>query len=139
MSAFVDTSTVTVTDGENKIYVKRGMDFGTLCDVEDMLTRMAIKDGATGELHVTLGARRLALAIYNIVAWEGPAFEGRPCTADNIRKLKPTLPIFVKARDEISRLNNVEEPADPNSTPTGEKSSQETEPAPVESTTSLSS
>lgn len=138
MGAYVDTTRVPVREGPDTIYIRPVMDFGTLCDVEDMLTRMAIKDGKTGELLFTTGAQKLAMAIYNIVAWEGPAFEGRPCTPDNIRKLKPTLPIFVKAREEITRLNSTEDAADPNSTPTGEKSSQDSETPPVESTTSLS-
>ncbi len=121
MSAFVDTSKLAITDGDNTIFVKRRMDFGTKCLVEDTLTRMALKDGAVDEIQLTLGAQKLALALHNIVGWEGPDFAGTPCTHENIRRLDDAYPLFVKAQNEITRLNTrrPEDTPDPKATTVG--------------------
>lgn len=111
MGAFLDTSKVAVRDGPNTIWIKRRMDFGTKCRVEDMLTRMAISGtgSRTGEIQFTLGAQRLALAVHNIVAWEGPEFNGVPCDQDHIEKLDPEYPVFKAALDKITELNQPRE------------------------------
>lgn len=116
MGAFLDTSKVAVRDGSNTIWIKRRMDFGTKCRVEDMLTRMAISGtgNRTGEIQFTLGAQRLALAVHNIVAWEGPEFNGVPCDQEHIEKLDPEYPVFKAALDKITELNQPrEDPPDP--------------------------
>jgi hypothetical protein len=116
MGAFLDTSKVAVRDGSNTIWVKRRMDFGTKCRVEDMLTRMAISTNGnrSGEIQFTLGAQRLALAVHNIVAWEGPEFNGVPCDQSSIERLDPDFPVFRMALDKITDLNQPrEDTADP--------------------------
>ncbi len=118
MGAFIDTSKVAVTDGENTIWVLRRMTFGVKCRVEDTLTRIALKDGQAGDLQITLGGQRLALSIHNIVGWEGPAFtddQGKtvPCTPETIERLDPDFPVFVKAREKIVELNAPREVVDP--------------------------
>lgn len=124
MSAFVDTSRVAVTEGTSTIYVKRKMDFGTKCRVEDTLTQMAIKNGAVDNIRYTIGAQKLALAIHNIVGWEGPEFGGLACTEENIQRLDPEFPPLLRAQEKINELNTPREPTpDPNdSTTTGEQS-----------------
>lgn len=139
MGAFVDTSKVAVTDGDNTIWVKRRMDFGTQSAVEDTMTRIAMKDGQVGEVHFTLGAQKLALAIHNIVGWKGPAFSDEatgqlmPCTPENIRRLDPAFPLLLQAQDRITQLNQPhKDTVDPNSsTTTGARSSQASEPQPA--------
>lgn len=121
MGAFVDTTRIPIREGADTFWIKPRMDFGTKCLVEDTLTRMAITDGQTGELQFSFGARKLALAIHNIVAWEGPDFTDVVCTPENIKKLDSNYPVFVKAREEINRLNR-ETPGDtlgPKDTTTG--------------------
>lgn len=123
MDAFVDTSKVEVTDGDNKLYIKRRMDFGTKCRVEDTLTQMALKNGEMDNIRFTLGAQKLALAIHNIVAWSGPDFVGVPCTQENIERLDPDYPLLVKAQERITALNLPRGDTDPNgSTTTGARS-----------------
>lgn len=120
MSAFIDTSKVAITEGENTIYVKRRMDFGTKCRVEDYLTKIAVMDGKTREVQFTLGAQRLALAVHNIVGWDGPDFVDpvtkKPiaCSPESIERLDPTYPLLIKAQERITELNTDKEAPDPN-------------------------
>jgi hypothetical protein len=120
MSAFIDTSKIEVRDGENVIWVKRAMDYGTQCRVQDTLTQMALKNGQPGNIHITIGAQNLALAVHNIVGWSGPDFvdpiTSQPvaCTPENIEKLHPKLPVFVLAQKRINELNTNIEAPDPN-------------------------
>lgn len=119
MSAFIDTSKVEVRDGDNVIWIRRRMDFGTKCRVEDTLTQMALKNGQPGDIRFTMGAQKLALAVHNVVGWDGPDFldptTKRPvaCTPENIEKLDPNYPLLVKAQARITELNTVED-TDPN-------------------------
>lgn len=123
MSAFVDTSKLEVWDETrtNKIDIKRRMDFGTKCRVEDTLTQMALKNGEVDNIRFTLGAQKLALAIHNIVGWDGPDFVDsttkKPiaCTPESIERLNPSYPLLMKAQEKIRELNTDEETPDPNS------------------------
>jgi hypothetical protein len=102
------------------IWIKRAMDFGTTCRVQDTLTQMALKNGVPGNIHITIGAQNLALAMHNIVGWDGPAFtepmtkKVMDCTPENIEKLHPKLPVFVLAQKRINELNTNIEAPDPN-------------------------
>lgn len=113
MGAFVDTSKVAVSDDANTIYIKRRMDFGTKCRVEDTLTQMALKNGEVGSIHFTLGAQKLALAIHNIIGWIGPDFAGTPCTPENIERLDPDYPLLLKVQARITELNTSKEDLSP--------------------------
>jgi len=128
VSAFVDTTRLAVTDGENTIYIKPRMDYGTWCRVRDTLARMAIANGQVGELHVTTGSQELALAVHNVIGWDGPAFvdpmtkRAVPCTPENIERLERMLPVFIKAREKINEVNTDAMP-DPNALTAGSQSS----------------
>lgn len=131
MGAFVDTSRIAVTEGDNTIWIKRRMDFGTKCRVEDTLTQMALQNGEAGSIRFTIGAQKLALAIHNIIGWDGPDFKREPkdtkvidCTPENIERLDPEYPLLIKVQEKIAELNRVREDApDPNgSTTTGSPS-----------------
>lgn len=135
MDPFVDTTRIPVTDGEDTFLIKWKMDFGTKCLVEDTLTKMSIGTDKAGDLIFSVGAQRLALAMHNIVGWKGPKFDNVPCTPENIKRLDPDYPVFVKAQAEISRRNTRQEPTDPNSTTTGTQSSTENEVRPVDGST----
>lgn len=126
MDPFIDTTRIPIVDGEDTFFIKWKMDFGTKCLVEDTLTKMSIGTDTAGEIMFSVGAQKLALAMYNIVGWKGPKFDSVPCTPENIKRLDPDYPVFVKAQDEISRRNTRQETTDPNgSTTNGAQSSTE--------------
>lgn len=137
MDPFIDTTRIPVTDGDDTFYIKWKMDFGTKCLVEDTLTRMSFTEGTSGEIMFSVGAQKLALAMHNIVAWRGPKFDTVPCTAENIKRLDPDYPVFVKAQEEISRRNTRQETIAPNaSTTTGAPSTTVNGQQPVVASTS---
>jgi hypothetical protein len=143
LSAFIDTSKVEVRDGDNVIFIKRRMDFGTKCRVEDTLTQMALVNGRTGDIRFTVGAQRLALAVHNIVGWDGPDFvdpttkRAVPCTPEAIERLDPTYPLLVQAQLRITELNADREVPDPKSLPTaGSPSTKANGMQPVDALTS---
>lgn len=139
MNPFIDTTRIPVTEGSDTFYIKWKMDFETKCRVRDTLTKMSIGASASGEIMFSVGAQELALAIHNIVAWSGPMFDGIVCTPENIKRLDPDYPAFVKALEEITRRNTPQESPDPNSTTTGATSSTESAAVPVVTTKSMSS
>lgn len=118
MDPFVDTSRIPVREGSDTFWIKPRMDFGTRCRVEDTLTQMALRNGQVDNIQFTLGAQKLALAIHNIVAWEGPKFAAIACTQENIQRLDPDYPVFKKAQEEITRRNLPRETVDPNGSTT---------------------
>lgn len=132
MSAFLDTSKLEVRDGDNVIWIKRRMDFGTKCRVEDTLTQMALVNGRTGDIRFTVGAQRLALAVHNIVGWSGPDFVDpitqKPiaCSPEAIERLDPTYPLLIRAQQRITELNATQEQDDPNASSAGSASSTAT-------------
>lgn len=129
MSMFVsNTDRVAVTlDGVNTVYVRPKMSFGVLQQVMSAATPVKVTADAKDGLDAGLdyGAYNMALMKYNIMGWEGPAFQdeaGRivPCTPANILRLDPDEPLVGHVLKEIERLNGKQVSPDPNSaTPTG--------------------
>lgn len=113
MSAFVDTTRLAVTEGDNTIYIKPRMDFGTKSRVQDALARISSGSSTAGDttILVTIGAQNLALMVHNIVAWDGPAFTDQQtgklaaCTPANIERLDPDLPLVEAVLARISEVN----------------------------------
>ena len=109
---------VAVTLGENTIYIKAKMDAGTRATAP--AENKATTHGTEATGLAGLGSYRMALLRHNIVAWEGPAFEGYPCTRANISRLDPDEPLVELVAEEIGKRNAPRESPDPNSdTPTG--------------------
>jgi hypothetical protein len=121
MPMFVDPNArVPVTDGQNTIYIKARMDIDTRAAVQNEVR--AAENEVTEETVVShIGSYRRAMLLHNIVAWEGPAFAGIPCTRENIGRLDPQEPLIVKVAQEIGRQNAPREAPDPNAvTPSGD-------------------
>lgn len=85
----------------NVIWVKSKMDVETKGKVTSEMFTM----GKAGELEARLGANETALLVHNVVRWEGPDFEGVPCTPDRIRKIDPTEPHWAKVLEVIAERN----------------------------------
>lgn len=120
MPMFIDpTARVPVTDGRNTIYIKAKMDVSTRAAVQNEM-RAAGTDEAEEFVMTHIGSYRLALLTHNIVGWEGPDFEGVPCTRTNIGRLDPSEPLVIKVSQEIGERNASRESPDPNAvTPSG--------------------
>lgn len=120
MPMFIDPNArVAVSDGRNTVFIKAKMDAGTRAAVEDA---MRPTGGEVVEDIVIrgLGSYRLALLVHNVVAWEGPDFEGVPCTRGNLLRVDPTEPIWAEVAEQIGIRNKPRVSPDPNlATPTG--------------------
>ncbi len=107
---FIDPSDlVCIECKDNKIYVKRKMDIATeTAVVADM---RQIDAGSSS----SLAAYNLALLKRNIKKWEGPDFDGIPCTISKIEQLDPNEPLIKILIDKINELNApAESGTDPN-------------------------
>lgn len=117
---FVDKTKVPVTiNDEDVIYILPKMPFGVRQRVMGELARIDSDGTQRGtDFHINLGAYNIALMQHNIVGWEGPSFEGVPCTRENIEQLDPDEPLVDKVLQEIGRRNpvNPEKPS-PNRDP----------------------
>lgn len=99
------------TDDEGQthtIYVRAKMDVDTLTRVKVEFNEL---NGSAQRL--TLGAYQLALLRHNIVGWEGPAFDGVPCTREHIGRLDPDEPLVQRVLERIDELNPPPRTTDP--------------------------
>lgn len=117
-SAFVETTRIAVSDGENTMFIKSGLDFGTACAIRDGIDHAS---GGNGGTHSQL----LVVLECMILGWEGPAFEDAsgkavPCTPDTIRQLDATFPLLERTNTRIAELMTArQETSDPNPTTAG--------------------
>jgi hypothetical protein len=103
---FVTRDRVPITLGENTIYILPKMDLGTKNRLMDELTRIeGAKAGSGADVSFLMGRYMMALAEANIIGWEGPDFEGTPCTPANIQRLDPDEPLVDEVIEEIGRRN----------------------------------
>lgn len=102
---FVADNRVPVTDERgNTVYIRAKMDFGTRNKVIGAVARVH-PNGEGAETEMDLGAYNTALLTQNILAWEGPDFNGVPCTAANIARLDPDEPLVDQVLAEINTRN----------------------------------
>lgn len=134
MSMFVDTSRVSVTDGENTIWVRRKMDFGTEQDVQSAGMRVAFDEGGKTRLAFDTGQYTKALMQFNIVGWSGPGFAGMKYSQEAVLLLDPGQPLVQQALAKINELNSPKKADDPNE-PTPQKLGSAGEPSLTESAT----
>lgn len=110
---FIDTSRIAVfidSDPENIIFIKPKMDFGTKNRVQDAMMQISANDASGAKLGMVIGAYTVALAVHNIVDWDGPKFrlpsgQKMACTPQNIQRLDPDEPLVERAMEEIARRN----------------------------------
>lgn len=113
MSRFVDRRPVPVQlEGDDDIiWIKPKMDLGTRKKVQSAMVRSVSTD-SDGETiaEVDLGKANMVLLENNIVKWEGPGFDGKPFTPENLRQLDPDDPLLEKALEEINARNARKDP-----------------------------
>lgn len=113
---FVQTDRVPITVGDNTIYIKAKMDYGTRNQVLSAAADARMDDkGNAKAATVNIGRYQNALLVNNIVDWNGPAFENIACTAVNILRLDPDEPLVVKVLEEIATRNPQRQAPNPKS------------------------
>jgi len=114
MALFVDPkATVPVTVGEHTVYIRAKMSGKVRAAVQDEMRARGFRKDEDVEVS-GMGSYRLALLIHNIVRWEGPEFEGVPCTRENILGIDPQDALWEAVADEIGKRNEPKESPDPN-------------------------
>lgn len=159
MSIFVSKEPVPVSvDGSNTIYIRPKMGYGIEQKVIGEATKFTqatkSQNGSKAPaqtVEVNIGAYNMALLTNNIMRWEGPEFNGIPCTAENIALLDDSDPLVEMVLKEIAERNRgkkeqeaesaviegeYEAVSSPNSRNGGGKSSQAHARKMLESTTS---
>jgi hypothetical protein len=100
---FVATEGTAVTlDGQNIIFIRPKMDFGTKALVEDALLEA---EAGSKKSKLRWGAYQTALLVHNVLKWSGPAFVGVDCNEVNVRRLDPDEPLVSRVLDEIAKRN----------------------------------
>lgn len=92
-------------DGENTIYIRARMDYGTKQKVMRSFMRVGEGAGGKGSAEIDIAGYEYALMVNNIVAWTGPAFAAVACTEENIAKLDPDEPLLDAVLTEIAKRN----------------------------------
>lgn len=93
----------------NIIYIKTRMTYGDEQRVSGAATRLT---GSRTEEGSRVSQGTFDMGVYNllflqtcIVRWEGPLFEGVPCTPENIERFNPDHPLLDKVLTEINTRN----------------------------------
>lgn len=114
MPMFIDPNErIPITLDGNTIYIRAKMSAAVRAAVQDEIKAKGLGDESNLEMR-GIGSYRLALLRHNIVAWEGPAFAGHPCTRANIDLLDLDDPLVEMVAEEIGRRNAPRESPDPN-------------------------
>lgn len=124
MSMFVNPQQqIPVTDDKgNTIHIKAHMDFADNARIEAAFMQLKLKnrqaqngtarpqETAETEMDidatVAISAQHVALLETCIKGWEGPDFDGVPCTRANIKLLNPNEPLVIKVLERIGEQNN---------------------------------
>jgi hypothetical protein len=126
MSRFVQGERVPVSDGQDTIWILPKMNFAQREQAEDAIRRISASTTAAAGVEVNVGAYRIALLRINVVAWEGPGFDGMKCTPEQVEQLDPDDPLLEKVMQEIAQRN----PLGGRKSPTGEAVSTPLHPTP---------
>ncbi len=109
MSRFLsstDRVSVTVDGGDNVVWIRRKMDVATKSEVQDALASIeGLDQGQTRSVLLHLNRQNLVLVQYNVLSWEGPEFEGIPCTFAMIARWDPDDPLYDAVLARINELN----------------------------------
>lgn len=82
------------------VWIVAKMGYARKAAVQDAMLRLTASGGG-----LAFGAHQLALLRHNILAWEGPAFAGVPCTSDMVDRLDPDEPLPAYVLEEVARRN----------------------------------
>lgn len=103
----------------NIIYIRPRMNVAIHDQVKGAAARIDFQKDAQGKVtgveETDIGGYLNALLVYNIVAWEGPDFDGLPCIPETIRRLPANEPFIERVRNEIAVRNKKQASPNPKS------------------------
>jgi len=86
-------------DGENTVTVRR-LTYG---ETQDVLSRSTVMDIITKDARFDFAKNQVLKLKAAIVAWDGPGFEGRPVTLENIEALPAEVGALIA--EAVERVN----------------------------------
>lgn len=93
----------------NIIYIRPRMSVAIHDKVKAAAAHIEFQKDAQGKVtgveETDIAGYLSALLIHNIVAWEGPDFDGLPCTSETIMLLPGNDPFIERVRGEIAKRN----------------------------------
>lgn len=92
MSFFTPQTKVVKIDDENSVVVRK-LTYGERQTVIDLATKV----GADMTANVQVGVMKSQLLYHAVLSWDGPGFDGRPVTPENIGALPPEVADMIAA------------------------------------------
>ena len=94
-----------ITPAIDVIWIRNRMSVAVQQAVQSEATSMKGSGGRAMEVDIDVGLYQLALLRQNILAWQGPSFNGVVCTPETIGELDATEPLVQRVLQEISDRN----------------------------------
>lgn len=94
-----------ITPSIDVIWIRSRMSVAVQQAVQSEATSMKGSGGRAMEVDIDVGMYQLALLRQNIVAWQGPSFNGVACTPETIGELDASEPLVQRVLQEISDRN----------------------------------
>ena len=102
-----------ITPAIDIIWIRSRMSVAVQQAVQSEATSMKGSGGRAMEVDIDVGLYQLALLRQNIVAWQGPSFNGVVCTPETIGELDASEPLVQRVLQEISDRNTRRSPNAP--------------------------
>jgi hypothetical protein len=94
-----------ITPAIDVIWIRNRMSVAVQQGVQSEATSMKGSGGRAMEVDIDVGMYQLALLRQNILAWQGPSFNGVVCTPETIGELDASEPLVQRVLQEISDRN----------------------------------
>jgi hypothetical protein len=94
-----------ITPAIDVIWIRNRMSVAVQQAVQSEATTMKGASGRAMEVDIDVGMYQLALLRQNILAWQGPSFNGVVCTPETIGELDASEPLVQRVLQEISDRN----------------------------------
>ena len=94
-----------ITPAIDVIWIRNRMSVAVQQAVQSEATSVKTSGGRSPDLEIDVGLYQLALLRQNILAWQGPSFNGVVCTPETIGELDATEPLVQRVLQEISDRN----------------------------------
>lgn len=99
-----------ITPAMDVIWIRNRMSVAVQQGVQSEATSMKGSGGRAMEVDIDVGMYQLALLRQNILAWQGPSFNGVVCTPETIGELDASEPLVQRVLQEISDRNTRRSP-----------------------------
>ena len=94
-----------ITPAIDIIWIRNRMSVAVQQAVQSEATSVKTSGGRSPDLEIDVGLYQLALLRQNILAWQGPSFNGVVCTPETIGELDASEPLVQRVLQEINDRN----------------------------------